>query len=248
MVLIDNIISYWKFNEAGATDVRLDETASNNDLTPAVTTPVGVGKISNCVDFTDNTDNSLIIPNASLTNFGFAGSCSFSLWVKPQSKNVNQRAMFAREKAGDRPFLAFMYPSDDGTYPDKAIFVVNDASSVVTTNALTMGVWTYLVFVYTYVANNTSLMDIYVNGVIGATQTTNAVGPISAGTGNFEVGSREFTTSRLLFNGSIDEMGVWNRALTSTDVTTLYNNGRGYTYPFTGPTTPFSPFPSHYNT
>jgi hypothetical protein len=36
------------------------------------------------------------------------------------------------------------------------------------------------------------------------------------------------------FNGSIDEVGIWSRALTSSEVTSLYNSGSGRQYPFTG--------------
>jgi hypothetical protein len=32
--------------------------------------------------------------------------------------------------------------------------------------------------------------------------------------------------------GSLDEVGIWNRALTTTEVATLYNSGAGKTYPF----------------
>lgn len=34
------------------------------------------------------------------------------------------------------------------------------------------------------------------------------------------------------FAGAIDEVGFWNRVLTLTELTTLYNSGSGLTYPF----------------
>jgi hypothetical protein len=36
------------------------------------------------------------------------------------------------------------------------------------------------------------------------------------------------------FPGNIDEVGIWNRALSSSEITQLYNSGSGLTYPFTG--------------
>jgi hypothetical protein len=33
--------------------------------------------------------------------------------------------------------------------------------------------------------------------------------------------------------GDIDEVGIWSRVLTSTEVTQLYNGGAGLQYPFT---------------
>ena len=35
-----------------------------------------------------------------------------------------------------------------------------------------------------------------------------------------------------LYNGQLDEIGVWNRALSLTEVSDLYNIGFGLTYPF----------------
>src|SRR5262249_31508245 len=43
------------------------------------------------------------------------------------------------------------------------------------------------------------------------------------------------------FNGAIDEIGVWNRALTSTEITNLYNSGAGLAYPLTASTTVVTP-------
>ena len=38
------------------------------------------------------------------------------------------------------------------------------------------------------------------------------------------------------FAGDIDEVGIWSRAITSTEVTALYNSGDGFAYPFAGVT------------
>ena len=35
-----------------------------------------------------------------------------------------------------------------------------------------------------------------------------------------------------LLAGSIDEAGIWSRALSGTEITELYNAGAGITYPF----------------
>ena len=50
----------------------------------------------------------------------------------------------------------------------------------------------------------------------------------------FRIGSytaADNTTPSGLFNGSIDAFNVWNRVLTATEVTELYNSGNGKQYP-----------------
>jgi Laminin G domain. len=53
-----------------------------------------------------------------------------------------------------------------------------------------------------------------------STSRTNAIGAQWSGTLGF-------------FTGDIDEVGIWSRALTSTEVGQLYNSGAGLAYPFT---------------
>jgi hypothetical protein len=45
------------------------------------------------------------------------------------------------------------------------------------------------------------------------------------------------------FNGQIDEVGIWTRALSAQEVSDIYNNGSGITYPFINPAT----IPLYYN-
>jgi hypothetical protein len=45
----------------------------------------------------------------------------------------------------------------------------------------------------------------------------------------FNVGARD---SIYTFTGSIDEVGFWNRALTSAERASIYNSGTGKAYPF----------------
>jgi hypothetical protein len=40
------------------------------------------------------------------------------------------------------------------------------------------------------------------------------------------------TGAGALSNCAVDELGIWNRALTAAEITTLYNSGAGRTYPF----------------
>ena len=45
------------------------------------------------------------------------------------------------------------------------------------------------------------------------------------------IGRRDNATPNY-FNGNIDEVAIWGRVLTPTEVSTLYNNGKGLSYPF----------------
>jgi len=85
---------------------------------------------------------------------------------------------------------------------------------------------------------DTSVM-MYVNGIlqtdmksISAWSTTSVGGDA---THPFHIGQigNPGSYSGFYFDGRIDEVALWNRLLTQEDVTALYNNGEGLTYPFT---------------
>ena len=63
---------------------------------------------------------------------------------------------------------------------------------------------------------------IYVNGVSKGTDTIGA--PTSSPSNIFTIGNR--STSDRAFDGFIDEVRIYNRALTTAEITDLYNQGR----------------------
>lgn len=69
---------------------------------------------------------------------------------------------------------------------------------------------------------------IFIDGVDGGA-VSQTVTP-TTNTSSFKIGNASIGTYN--FTGTIDEVGVWSRALTGSDVTSLYNSGSGKTYPF----------------
>ena len=68
-----------------------------------------------------------------------------------------------------------------------------------------------------------SLLRLYVDGVQITTLSTSSI-PETAGNNPLKIGANSRIVDNL-FTGSIDEVGVWNRALTNTDITSLMNTG-----------------------
>ena len=65
-------------------------------------------------------------------------------------------------------------------------------------------------------------MDIYVNGVKDAAQITTAGGPIANNATGVFIGKREFTDFKDFFNGTIDEVAIYNRSLSAAEIQRLY--------------------------
>lgn len=93
-------------------------------------------------------------------------------------------------------------------------------------NTLATGTWYHLVF--TYDSTGGSAVG-YVNASVDG--SISVFGTLPINTGEMRIGSQSNAAGRE-FNGIIDEVGIWSRALTSTEVTSLYNSGAGLQYPF----------------
>lgn len=86
-------------------------------------------------------------------------------------------------------------------------------ASAVTANTLGM-----VCVIYEYVADGTSKLHAFANGQYAANQSTTAVGPVIANTTPVAIGARAWTGNEQPFSGSIYEIQVINRALTSAEL------------------------------
>lgn len=92
---------------------------------------------------------------------------------------------------------------------------------------VTTGSFQFIAFVI-----SSNVLTGYVNAVASGT----TIG-ITYGTGGStittQLGTRDSADNTQTVNGSLDELGIWGRALSGTEITQLYNGGAGLTYPFT---------------
>jgi hypothetical protein len=85
-------------------------------------------------------------------------------------------------------------------------------------NGFSTGTWYYVTL-----TRNDNTVKLYLNGRFVGSMTISGSDHLSVS----QVGYKGRS-----FNGAIDELGIWNRALTDQDVAKLYNNGNGLSYPF----------------
>jgi hypothetical protein len=91
---------------------------------------------------------------------------------------------------------------------------------------LTNGTWFHVVARYTL---STKEFSVWFDGVEQSTQTGTKSGA-SDNSDDFKIGA-DAGESGPTMDGLIDEVGVWDRALTDTEIGELYNGGDGLAYP-----------------
>lgn len=211
--LSSGLISYWKFDESSGD--AADASGNGKTLTNNNAATFASGKINN--------GTQLVRANSqyfSRTNGGYydVTAGTVSCWVKYDSNpsvlsivdtsvNSGVAGLVFRLNENNQIHLAFggAVPSAMG-----ATSLAAGAFSMVT------GTW------------NTSRKEVFLNGVSDGADETDAT--MTAGNSIFKIGTRaDFIEN---FDGTIDECGIWNRVLTQSELTELYNGGAGLQHPF----------------
>jgi len=113
---------------------------------------------------------------------------------------------------------AFVFSIDDGTIGvDTLIFYDGDEWEAATASGIALGQWYFV----TATANSTTV-TFYINGV----QAGSNVGIHTLGSTNNNVQIGKYDSSLWEFNGTIDEVKMYNRALSQSEIKQLYNMGR----------------------
>lgn len=210
------LVAYWKMDGSWS-----DFSGNGHNGTGINGVSFTAGKLGNGGSF-DGVDDYITADsvNAGLTGSGF----SFGGWVKPRIVKRASPLSF-HSIAGENRNVIFL--SLDGAqkfhyWDDTPPWGSNQINSVSTYATGTY----YHVFVTIDGSNNGKL---YINGITEATFTTTFR---PASNGKFSIGQEwDGASASDFFDGMIDEVGVWSRALSSAEIATLYNSGIGLTCP-----------------
>lgn len=153
--------------------------------------------------------------------FEISQAFSVSMWVKPN--NLAATRCLVSKCSNDANVygwniqhiivtgaIQLQMRSSGGTFPIHAF-----------TSALTAGVWQHVVVTYAG-GSNINGARCYRNSVIGDTPASSSLTGTFANTANFTLGARN---TAFPYSGHMDEVMVWNKALSQAEVTELYNGG-----------------------
>ncbi len=151
------------------------------------------------------------------TELQITGALTISAWVKINLTSPTQVCIVSKDDVTNRSYDLWGRIAADG-FPRFVIYNSNTGYSVSGTTDLKDNQWHHIVAVFT---PNTSL-KIYIDNVLEATNTTSIPSSIDNDPANFEIGRFGFGTYPM--DGQIDAVSIYNYALSSSQITTLYGS------------------------
>jgi len=220
-VASDNLVGWWKMDEASnAGNVVSDSSQANNHgvVNNIASGNIGVtGKFNRALDF-DGVNDSVTVPDDSSIGDGVQTGLTVSSWFN-SAVSLNTTAVTNRilEK-GDSYFL-LQGNGGGGVGTGGMNFLVKRLNSnyVAEINqSLNANQWYHIVGTF-----DGSDIKVYLDGVLK--DTTNVGGPIDDDNLPLRIGSDDGGT---YINAHIDDLRIYNRALTSSEIQALYNQGQ----------------------
>ncbi len=225
--LSDGLVGYWKMDEASwtndcSTDTVFDSSGNGNDgdSCPNTTGPTGgaAGKFGNGGNF-DGSNDVVEIPDD--PDLEPANDMTVAAWVtfEQLAGTKGEEQNFVIKKHSVSPFDSYKLFQEDDSGTEKLVFcwrstVLNCSKE--TYGTLSIDTWYHVVGVKT--ANE---VKICVNGICDPDYTETPTGTLFSSDEPLNIGATWTGGQRT--DGTIDEVRVYNRALSPSEIDALYN-------------------------
>lgn len=234
MALIDNLQSYWKFDEVSGTTTY--DSIGSIDGTLSGGTLGNTGIINNCWKNTSWTGGGINFGDN--YSFEYNDSFSYNLWYNllQHSTNSQWQLLFTKQIYGLPSTGIDCHLRNDKIYFYLVNYVSGGGQSeigVYTTETVSINEWQMVTITYDgsgvasgvkiYLNSNECTINVQYNDLAGHSIVNTQ--PLVFASANNDAGN--FT-----LNGSLDEVGIWDKVLTQEEVLSLWNNGNGL--PLTG--------------
>lgn len=217
--ILEGRVAYYKLDGNST-----DEVASNNGSDTAIT--YVAGKINTCANFNGSAKidiGAVVIPT---------GAKTVSFWFKSSDVTNNYGVISTGEifSANKNGFNV----SGGNWTGGKLYFQVGRVGGELLTIQTSANVCDGVFRLFTFTWNGTTGANagkLYINGVLNNQATATQL-ETDTPLHNLIIGDDPSASN---FTGNLDELGIWNRALTQAEITELYNSASGITFPFNYP-------------
>lgn len=227
------LVGYWKLDDLGCRDFSGNAQHLSVSNSPIIDS--GNGKVGSALLLNGMTQFAQT-QSTSIGAYGTAGQ-TWAAWVKMASK-TRTMAVIAKDTDAGTARAGALVVNSDGIFNHQdgwwtfGLYAANSSAfliSAVQSNVVPLGTWTHLCAVRTGV----NTLALYRNGKLENATANYTDSPSVSGTQAITIGYRPYAGYNQYFFGSIDEVRIYNRALSAVEVAALYAD--------TNPSFAFSP-------
>jgi hypothetical protein len=197
------LVAAYGFEESSPTAVT-DASGTGNAGTISGATRTASGRFGGALSF-DGVNDLVTIPDAN--SLDLTSELTMEAWVYPTASGSQWRTVLMKQRTGGLSYA--LYSNDDGNRPQAFSRTGSGELGTRGTATLPLNTWSHLAATY-----SGSTMRLYVNGVQVATRSVGA--GLTTGTLPLTLGGNSVWGE--WFAGRIDEVRIYNRALTAAEV------------------------------
>lgn len=218
----NGLVAHWTFDgndtvwTSGTVGSAVDRSGSNNQGTFTNmnrNTALVPGKSGQALSLMGSTDYVTAGNPASLQ---ITGSVTLSAWINPRAVATQYERVVVKNTSGNYPpYICYGFNRD---LPTQGIAFSISTGGVLSTSALPLNTWTHVVGVY-----DGSQAKIYINGVLNNSATSS--GALCDTSSALVLGFNIETGTTENFMGYLDDVRIYNRAISVDEVKRLYEIG-----------------------
>ena len=201
------LVAAYGFDQGSGTTVA-DSSGYANDGTISGASWTSSGKYGSALSF-DGTDDSVSIPDSD--SLDLTSALTLSAWVKPDATYNRYQNIIVKERNGNDGSYVLAGDSTTNSRPGVEIRKSGGWEAARAPDPLTAGQWSHLAATW-----DGSTAKVYLNGTLVKTQSM--TGTIVDSTGLLRIGGTAVFGNNRHVDGLIDEVRIYSRALSQTEV------------------------------
>ncbi|MBP9758801.1 prepilin-type N-terminal cleavage/methylation domain-containing protein [Candidatus Dojkabacteria bacterium] len=227
--LTQGLIGWWKMDEAaantctGGVNDSCDSSGNTNNGAWAGNTAIGGGKYGNGIVL-DGTDD--YVDMNDVFDFNYTDARTFSAWIYPTSLSGNPKYIMSKQSTTHPVYDGWQFYVRDSVWGFQYIKDWNTQNMIYLESYspnIVLNKWQHVVIAYT---NKTA--NFYLDGI--KVPVTSVWGNITSNVDNalsFNIGALNDSAGTSEFPGKLDELRLYNRALSDIEAQALYNYAPG---------------------
>lgn len=219
-------VFYWKLDESSGTTALESIQANTYNLASMPANRWVTGKLGNALSFNDDNDDNDFIDLGNLD--APTSALTLSAWINPNDLDNNGEGRFLAKATGvsenQHYWMLSTIKSGATTVPRVRLRTNGTTITLIGNNqgAITQGQWHHVAATY-----DGTLLRLYLDGQqVASTALSGLVdqsSTVPATIGNIPAGN----SSGRAFSGLLDDVCIFNQALSATDLQSIYNDGDG---------------------